>query len=56
MFTFVTAAATLAVSFASSGYTGALPYLVEEFDVSRNVAMLGLSLYVFGVSAYEFAM
>lgn len=50
LFTLVTAACTLSVSFASSGYTGALSNLVTEFDVSRSVAMLGLTLYILGVS------
>jgi multidrug resistance protein len=39
---------SLCVSLASSGYTGALPQVVEQFHCSEEVALLGLSLMLVG--------
>lgn len=39
-----------AVTFGSSVYTPALPEVVEKFNVSLTVAILGLSLYVLGLA------
>ena len=46
--TCVVAIATLAVSLISSAYTGGMHQLMEEFQCSRLVATLGLSLFVLG--------
>lgn len=43
-----TAFATLIVSFTSSAYIGSLSMVVEHFDVSNEVATLGLSLFIAG--------
>lgn len=39
---------TMAVSLVSSGYVGALPQIIEAFEVSDIMAILGVSLYVLG--------
>lgn len=46
--TILLAIATLAVSFVSSGYTGGMNQIIEEFDVSEEIAVLGLSVFVLG--------
>ncbi|KAI3559124.1 MFS multidrug transporter [Colletotrichum abscissum] len=46
--TFLQAFAVLAVSFASSSFSSGIPYIVDEFNVSRMVALLGVSLFVIG--------
>ncbi|KAK8036194.1 hypothetical protein PG993_008808 [Apiospora rasikravindrae] len=40
--------ATFMVSFSSSAFTGSLTQVQAEFDVSADVALLGISLYVMG--------
>ncbi|KAF5324914.1 hypothetical protein D9611_004377 [Ephemerocybe angulata] len=39
---------TFTVSFGSSAYTGGMQYTMEDFGISDNVAILGISLYVLG--------
>ncbi|KAL5531082.1 hypothetical protein ACEPAG_3958 [Sanghuangporus baumii] len=46
--TFVLAAGTLCVSFASSSYSGGISFVMEDLHMSREVAVLGISLYVLG--------
>lgn len=43
-----TAFATLIVSFTSSAYIGSLSMVMKDFDVSNEVATLGLSLFIVG--------
>lgn len=43
-----TAFATFVVSFTSSAYIGSLSMVVDHFDVSNEVATLGLSLFILG--------
>jgi hypothetical protein len=50
LFTLVAAIVTLCVAFASSCYTGATAALVAKFDVSREIIVLGVTLFVLGVS------
>jgi hypothetical protein len=40
--------ATLAVSLLSSAYTGGIDRIISEFDISDEVAVLGVSLFVLG--------
>ncbi|KAH8738440.1 major facilitator superfamily domain-containing protein [Ilyonectria robusta] len=42
------AVATLAVTFASSAYSGGIREIIRAFEVSHEVAILGVSLYVLG--------
>lgn len=42
------ALATLAITFASSAYAGGVIQLIHEFHCSREVAVLGVSLFVLG--------
>lgn len=42
------AIATLAVAFVSSAYSGATRQIVMDFDISQEVATLGISLFVLG--------
>ncbi|KAM5347640.1 hypothetical protein ACJ41O_007464 [Fusarium nematophilum] len=46
--TLLQAIATLAVTFSSSAYSGGVAEVVRYFDVSREVATLGISLFVLG--------
>ncbi|KAL7937629.1 MFS general substrate transporter [Trichoderma chlorosporum] len=46
--TLIQASATLSVSFASSAYSGGISEIIEEFNVSTEVAILGVSLFVMG--------
>ncbi|KAJ8520988.1 hypothetical protein ONZ45_g2264 [Pleurotus djamor] len=39
---------TFTVSFGSSSYTGGLAYIMKDFNISQDVAVLGVSLYVLG--------
>jgi hypothetical protein len=39
---------TLAVAFVSTAYTGSIPQIIEDFETSREVATLGISLFVLG--------
>jgi MFS family permease len=48
MITIFQGIATLAVTFASSAYTGGLKEIIHTFDVSQEVATLGVSLFVLG--------
>ncbi|KNG80718.1 bicyclomycin resistance protein [Aspergillus nomiae NRRL 13137] len=48
--TLVTAFATLIVSLTSSAYSGSISDIVRRFEVSTEVATLGLSLFIFGFS------
>lgn len=41
------ASGTLSVSFGSSAYSAGIPQTMADLSVSREVAVLGLSLYVF---------
>jgi hypothetical protein len=47
-FTILHAFATLAVSFASSAYSGGVSDLIREFHISTEVAVLGISMFVVG--------
>ncbi|CAM1507977.1 Fc.00g048250.m01.CDS01 [Cosmosporella sp. VM-42] len=42
------AVATLAVTFSSSAYSGGIREIIQSFDVSQEVATLGVSLFVLG--------
>lgn len=46
--TFLTAFSTLAVAFVSSAFSGGLAYIIEEFGVSQELSILGISLFVVG--------
>jgi multidrug resistance protein len=46
--TIVLAIATLAVSLVSSAYTGGIAEIIVEFEISQEVATLGVSLFVLG--------
>ncbi|KAJ5923719.1 bicyclomycin resistance protein [Penicillium verhagenii] len=46
--TFATAIATFVISLTSSAYSGSIQGVIDEFDIGREVATLGLSLFVFG--------
>ncbi len=46
VYTITCALVTLCIAFASSCYSGAAPFLVKEFEVSEEVIILGISLYV----------
>ncbi|KAJ9093729.1 hypothetical protein QFC21_006325 [Naganishia friedmannii] len=48
LFTLVAAIVTLCVAFASSCYTGAASFLIVEFHVSREIIVLGVTLFVLG--------
>ena len=48
--TVVTAFATLIVSLTSSAYTGSISGIIRHFEISTEVATLGLSLFIFGFS------
>lgn len=48
MITLLQATATLAVTFASSAYSGGIAEVITTFDVSTEVAILGVSLFVVG--------
>jgi hypothetical protein len=47
-FTCLQALATLATTFASSAYSGGIEQVIRSFDISQEVATLGISLYVLG--------
>lgn len=46
--TLTVAFATLAVAFVSSGYSGGVEQVIEEFHCSTEIATLGISLFVLG--------
>ncbi|KAM0330690.1 hypothetical protein ACHAQA_003642 [Verticillium albo-atrum] len=46
--TVVVATATLAVALVSSAYTGGIREIIIEFNISQEVAILGVSLFVLG--------
>lgn len=46
--TFMTAIATFVISLSSSAYSGSIQGIIDQFDIAREVATLGLSLFVFG--------
>ncbi|KUI64786.1 putative transporter mfs2 [Cytospora mali] len=46
--TILSAVSTLAVTFVSSAFQGGLPYIIEEFHVSTELSILGISLFVVG--------
>jgi MFS family permease len=46
--TLTVAFATLAVAFVSSAYSGSVKQVIREFDSSREVVTLGISLFVLG--------
>ena len=46
----VTGLSALIISLASSGYSGSIRGIIQHFDISEEVATLGLSLYVIGFS------
>ena len=52
--TILVAIATLAVAFVSSAYSGGTRQIIEEFQCSTEVATLGISLFVLGVSYHHF--
>ena len=47
---FVTGFSALIISLASSGYSGSIEYVIQQYNVSEEVATLGLSLFVMGFS------
>lgn len=47
---FVTGFSALIISLSSSGYSGSMEYVIQHFNVSEEVATLGLSLFVMGFS------
>ncbi|KAL4903411.1 hypothetical protein BDW74DRAFT_179828 [Aspergillus multicolor] len=47
-YTMMVALATLAVTLMSSAYSGGIPSILDEFDVSSEIGTLGLSLFVVG--------
>ena len=49
--TILCAVATLAVTFVSSAYSGGVRQLIVAFDSSEEVILLGISLFVLGVSS-----
>ncbi|KAK7221364.1 hypothetical protein V2G26_009367 [Clonostachys chloroleuca] len=48
--TFVLAVASLAVAFASTAYPSGIEDIMEQLDVSSEVAIIGLSLFVLGLA------
>ncbi|KAI9739634.1 MAG: hypothetical protein M1834_006352 [Cirrosporium novae-zelandiae] len=48
VFTYIEAILTLAVAFGSSSYAGSIDSTIEDFNVSVEIATLGLALYVLG--------
>jgi Ca2+/H+ antiporter len=46
--TMLVAFATLAVTFISSAYSGAVPGIIDQFGVPEGVAVLGISVFVLG--------
>ena len=42
------ASGTMCVSFASSSYSGGMSFLAADLHMAREVAVLGISLYVLG--------
>lgn len=46
--TVLQAVATLAVAFVSTAYSGGIIEVIRDFHVSTTVAILGISLFVFG--------
>lgn len=48
MILIIQATATLAVSFASSAYSGGVREIIMDFGISQEVAILGVSLFVLG--------
>jgi MFS family permease len=48
LITILHAIATLAVTFASTAYAGGLTSIILDFNVSTNVAILGVSMFVLG--------
>ncbi|RDA92768.1 hypothetical protein CP533_0816, partial [Ophiocordyceps camponoti-saundersi (nom. inval.)] len=48
LITWLAAFSTLAVAFASSAYSGGAGYIRAEFDVSSEVVILGVSMFVLG--------
>jgi multidrug resistance protein len=46
--TMVMALTTLAVALVSSAYSGGIVQIIEQFDISQEVATLGISLFVLG--------
>ncbi|KAJ4328670.1 hypothetical protein N0V84_000861 [Fusarium piperis] len=46
--TMIVAIATLAVALVSSAYTGGIREIIAEFEISQEVATLGVSLFVLG--------
>lgn len=47
-YTSLQALATLATTFASSAYSGGIKQVIGSFDISQEIATLGISLYVLG--------
>lgn len=48
LITIIAALSTLAVSFASSAYSGGVSEILKEFHVSSEVVILGVSMFVLG--------
>lgn len=46
--TILQAIATLAVTFASTAYSGGVKSIIMEFDVSNEIVILGISMFVLG--------
>ncbi len=52
--TLLVAFATLAVAFVSSAYTGGVNQIISAFHTSDEVVVLGVSLFVLGVSTERY--
>lgn len=52
--TILVAFATLAVAFVSSAYTGGVNQIIQGFHTSDEVVVLGVSLFVLGVSTEQY--
>jgi MFS family permease len=48
VFTMISALTLFIVTLASSGYTGGIPSLMQQLEVSQELAIAGVSLYVVG--------
>lgn len=54
--TLMVAFATLAVAFVSSAYTGGVNQIITSLHTSDEVVVLGVSLFVLGVSSSDFGL
>ena len=52
--TLLVAFVTLAVAFVSSAYTGGIDQMIQELHTSDEIVVLGVSLFVLGVSTERY--